>query len=502
MAILTAVQDGDLTDSATWGGSTPANGDQLYLGGYTIFCDTDLSAHATGFDFEGTGTLLMKDGAYIRLSDEIPSGIAVQFGEPTGTGDGPLPATGSLPYNASAGFVWTANLNGVIKGPLLGYTAEQTEKGTVRISGYVSTTEFTIDDNGVVPAVGDALNVMSYNYLYQKTVTAYDSVTRTVTLDSAATALAIAENEVVQFTSAPILFNKVNTGNYAVCSGDDVDFSEADIMLHNEGGSNTVLFGGNKIRVRRAFVCGYYGTFSSAVTGWCGEVFCNHQFTGGYMIMDAGRVECKYCLPSNQARCLINIGTLVVYYDGLNLLSSGYAGYASRIRIKNATTQGGGLSVDYSGAYENLLVVGDRNEGEETWYNEGGLASLVQTIPEGTDLPDAYLLEPDSDGKAYYEFKAVCKRGQSIQLAYHFWLGGGDAQGGIEIFDEDQEARLSSPPLTSYDFPTGTTLEWVRGNIQHTNSTAADQYLTVRVWATGTDETYARVGVAEGGSVG
>lgn len=496
MAVFTAVKDGDMDAAATFGGATtPATGDEIALGGYTVSCSTDKRALATGITISGIGKLLILSGGAFKTAKDIPATCAVQFGEPVGVGAGPLPAYGALDANASGEIFLNGNIR--IYGPCAVYTLERTGKMWATVSVKISTTQSVLDATETDWRAGDIVVPFSQAYADEYGVTDWSAGTATLTHAAMAANYNNAGTILVNMSCAALVKRTTVSGYYILYSG-LTGFGAVYCSFNNGSG---VFLGSVNFSGRVAMCCyssyAYASKFLGGASGYIQKVF-----NPGY-------------IASLQTISGIEIG------GGICSLGFAATNVGGKATLKNTIIKATIATPSYQVPFELTLIdctlptpllsgflapgqfvkVANAAMTTETVYTEGGIATQVQhaALPGTNDLPDAYLLAPVT-GRAIYDYWLTVKRGQTARIRFHAWLSTANAKAGYEIFDKFQLAPEVQAPLASYVVPPGTeTLEWHRPTPQtYYNGTGRDQLLRIRAWATG-DNCYVRCSPEQGG---
>lgn len=490
MATYTAISNGDMDNAATFGGAgTPVSGDTIALGGYVVSCSSDKRALAAGITISGTGTLLIKSGGAFKTSVSIPATCTLQFGEPEGEGDGPLPAVGALDANASGELI----LNGKISvlGPCKVYTVRRTGRGYGIVTGQPSSSVSVLDDATTDWQAGDIVTPFGLLYAYEYAVTGWDS--GTLTLSHAA--MAANYNAVgmihVRMSCAAHIRRTVETNVTMLTSLT----GEGDIYLMSAlGPSVSYLYGSVSLDGRVATVANLHPTHSSVVaaSGIIGELYA----TGYAVYSAADKLTISGGVIStlstgNKPICAILSNTRLI-----NSIAPPVAGYALDLTLIDCTLPA--TLISGSLAAEQRIRVMSEDGVTDVHHTAGGVATKVQhaALPGTNDLPDAYLLAPVS-GRAIFDQYITVRRGQSVRLRFHAWLSSEYAACGYDIFEDGQQV---GDPLASYTLPTDAEiLEWHRPTpSDFYNDTQRDMLLRIRAWASG-DNCYVRLRSEQGG---
>ena len=487
MAIFTAVQNGDMDTPATFGGGgTPGNTDEIALGGYTVSCSSDKRTLANGITISGTGKLLILSGGAFKTAVDIPSTCTVQFGEPTGVGAGPLPAHGALDANASGEIIFST-VHKRICGPCEIWTARRTGKGWARVANRVSYTESVLDDDSTDWRSGDVVVSMGPTpSIYECAVSAWDAGTASLSHASMSSS-SNAEGVVLARASCAAHVRRTINSGYELLAGGLI--GDGDLYLFSAGFNSGILgdynldgrlvitqplyeSGGHADELIAAFQIGKNSLYGLSANG------------GVAKAIQLGNTPTKatlsnYCITDSITPPSIgyNFDITLIDCDLPTPLVSGALATNQSIRVLNAAST------------------------SDVLHTAGGLATKVQhaDLPGTNDLPDAYLLAPVS-GRAYIDYLISVKRGQTVRLRYHTWLGGETAGCGYDIYDADRQVPGLEPPLQSFALPEGCDiLEWHRPTpaIYH-NDSERDMVLRVRAWAD-SDNVYIRCSPERGG---
>lgn len=500
MAVFTAIKNGDMDSAATFGGATtPVSGDEIALGGFTISCSSDKRALAAGITISGTGKLLILSGGAFKTAANIPNTCAVQFGEPTGEGAGPLPAVGSLDANASGEIYLNGNI--CVLGPCYVYTDDRPGKKWAKVSSKISTTQSVLDATDTDWRAGDIVSPFLKITLNEYAVTSF--VADTATLTHAA--MAVGYNDVgsilVMASCAALI---LRSGNYdlPVLSGGLWGYGAIYIKSATFGYyavAGKINFHGRL--VTRMDSRKLYGGSFSYLHGTIGKLFCpirlssdkglsNLKISGG-IVFEIGAGTGNVANP----------GPLAVEFRNVMIASPlipfGF-GIIFEVDLIDCTLPTPLLSTALScGQY---VRVANAAMTSETLYTAEGIATKVQhaALPGTNDLPDAYLLAPVT-GRAYYDYWVTVKRGQTARIRFHAWLSTAGATCGYEIYEEIQVAGFETP-LMAYTVPAETEiLEWHRPTPgEYHNETGRDLLLRVRAWAEG-DNCYVRCSPEQSG---
>lgn len=480
-----------MDNAATFGGAgTPVSGDTIALGGYVVSCSSDKRALASGITISGTGTLLIKSGGAFKTAAHLPSTCTLQFGEPAGEGDGPLPAVGALDANASGELILNGSIN--VLGPCKVYTARRTGRGYGIVTGQPSTSVSVLDDATTDWQAGDIVTPFGLGAAYEYAVSGWDS--GSLTLSHAAMAAgynAVGMIHVRMSCAAHV--RRTTISNSTVLSSLDGAGDLYLFSLYNPGGisylAGMVSLDG---RVSASFgISSAYGAVNAA------SVHVGQLYSPGYAVLYAadkltisGGVI-KSLSTGNKPICAALTDTRLM--DSIVPPAAGYALDLTLIDCTlPATLIAGRL------AAEQRIRVMSEDGVTDAHHTAGGVATKVQhaALPGTNDLPDAYLLAPVS-GSAIFDQYITVRRGQSVRMRFHAWLSSESASCGYDIFEDGKQV---DDPLASYTLPADSEiLEWHRPTPEDFyNDTQRDMLLRVRAWATG-DNCYIRLQPEQGG---
>lgn len=499
MAIFTATQNGDMDSAATFGGAgTPVSGDEIALGGYTVSCSSDKRALASGIGISGTGTLLIKSGGAFKTAASLPNTCTLQFGEPEGTGDGPLPAVGSLDANASGEVL----LNGAIAvlGPCVVYATKRSGRGYGIVTGTTSST-ISIMEATTDWQAGDAVTPIGLTNAHEYIVEAWDLGAKQLTHSAVASGYNAVGVLMARMSCAAHIRRTATSTVTLAQSGIS---GQGDIYLYSPGNSyshgcaGALALNGRLATLMRAggsalntvTIHAGYGVIAELMTpGSISTQFVSRLAVGGGVIRTLGYgygsgISATMCI--SDARIMDMIVPPVIGYEfnvtfcdcvlPSPLISGSLAGLQT-IRVMSSS----GIS--------------------DVLHSAGGVATKVQhaSLPGTNDLPDAFLLAPVS-GRAVYDYFITVRRGQTVRIRYHAWRSSAGARCGYDIYDAALGVEGVSQPLQSYELSTDTDiLEWQRPTPEiYCNTTERDLLLRVRIWATG-DNVYARCAPEQGG---
>ena len=480
-----------MDNAATFGGAgTPVSGDTIALGGYVVSCSSDKRALAAGITISGTGTLLIKSGGAFKTSVSIPATCTLQFGEPEGEGDGPLPAVGALDANASGELVLNGNIS--VLGPCKVYTARRTGRGYGIVTGQTSTSVSVLDDATTDWQAGDIITPFGLGIAYEYAVSGWDS--GALTLSHAAMAAGYNAVGMIHVrmscaahvrrttsSSITVLFSLEGAGDLYLSS------------LYSSSGIS-YLAGTVSLDGRLTTLCYLYSTYGSiyATSGIIGELYAP-----GYAVYSAvdklaisgGLI--RSLSTGNKPICAILSNTRLI-----DSIAPPVAGYALDLTLIDCTLPA--TLISGSLAAEQRVRVMSEDGITDVHHTAGGVATKVQhaALPGTNDLPDAYLLAPVS-GRAIFDQYITVRRGQSVRIRFHAWLSSEYAACGYDIFEDGQQV---GDPLASYTLPTDAEiLEWHRPTPSNFyNDTQRDMLLRIRAWATG-DNCYIRLQPEQGG---
>ena len=490
MATYTAISNGDMDNAVTFGGAgTPVSGDTIALGGYVVSCSSDKRALAAGITISGTGTLLIKSGGAFKTSVSIPATCTLQFGEPDGEGDGPLPAVGALDANASGELV----LNGVISvlGPCKVYTVRRTGRGYGIVTGQPSSSASVLDDATTDWQAGDIVTPFGLPQAYEYAVTGWDSGTLTLSHAAMASGYNVAGVIHVRMSCGAHI-RRTTASSWTMMTSLT---GEGDIYLTSAiGATLSYLSGSVSLDGRVATMANLQSGHASifAASGIIGELYAP-----GHAVRDAadkltisGGVI-RSLSTGNKPICAILSSTRLI-----DSIASPAAGYALDLTLIDCTLPA--TLISGSLAAEQRVRVMSEDGVTDVHHTAGGVATKVQhaALPGTNDLPDAYLLAPVS-GRAIFDQYITVRRGQSVRMRFHAWLSSEYAACGYDIFEDGQQL---GDPLASYTLPADAEiLEWHRPTpSDFYNDTQRDMLLRIRAWASG-DNCYVRLRSEQGG---
>ena len=479
-----------MDNAVTFGGAgTPVSGDTIALGGYVVSCSSDKRALAAGITISGTGTLLIKSGGAFKTSVSIPATCTLQFGEPEGEGDGPLPAVGALDANASGELV----LNGAIfvLGPCKVYTVRRTGRGYGIVTGQPSSSASVLDDATTDWQAGDIVTPFGLVPGYEYAVTGWDSGTLTLSHAAMASGYNAAGVIHVRMSCGAHIRRTTTTNNVTMITSLT---GEGDIYLITPGPAASYLYGSVSLDGRVATLANLQSGHASifAASGIIGELYAP-----GHAVRDAAD---KLTISGGVIRSLSYDGkSICAILSNTHLIDSiapPVAGYALDLTLIDCTLPA--TLISGSLAAEQRIRVMSEDGVTDVHHTAGGVATKVQhaALPGTNDLPDAYLLAPVS-GRAIFDQFVTVRRGQSVRMRFHAWLSSEYAACGYDIFEDGQQA---GDPLASYTLPADAEiLEWQRPTPStFYNNTQRDMLLRIRAWSSG-DNCYVRLRPEQGG---
>ena len=497
MAIFTAVQNGDMDSAATFGGAgTPVSGDEIVLGGYTVSCSSDKRALASGIRISGTGTLLIKSGGAFKTAVSLPATCTLQFGEPEGVGDGPLPAVGSLDANASGEVLLNGNI--AVLGPCKVYTARRTGRGYGIVTGNPSTSVSVLDDATTDWQEGDAVTPFGLPYAHEYIVGAWDSGVKQLTHSEVSSDYNAVGVLMARMSCAAHIRRIAGISMTLVQSGIS---GQGDIYLYSLASGNSYgCAGALALNGRLATLMRAGGTASNTVTIYAGYGVVAEVMTPGNIIAFSAS---RLAVGGGVIRALTgtNVPATLYISDALiiNSIVPPAIGYKFNVTLCDCVLPSPLISGSLAGL-QTIRVMSPSGI-SDVLHSAGGVATKVQhaALPGTNDLPDAFLLTPVS-GRAVYDYFITVKRGQSVRIRYHGWRSTEAARCGYDIYDAELGVEGMSQSLQSYELSTDTDiLEWQRPTPEiYCNTTERDLLLRVRIWATG-DNVYARCAPEQGG---
>lgn len=490
MAVFTAISNGDMDSAATFGGAgTPVSGDTIALGGYVVSCSSDKRALAEGITISGTGTLLIKSGGAFKTSVSIPATCTIQFGEPEGEGDGPLPAVGALDANASGELI----LNGAISvlGPCEVYTVRRTGRGYGIVTGQPSLSASVLDDATTDWQAGDIVTPFGLLKAYEYAVTGWDS--GALTLSHAAMESG--------YNVAGVIHVRMSCGAHirrttAASTMITSLTGEGDIYLMSAyQGILFYLSGSVSLDGRVATLTFLYSSLQSSIvatSGIIGELYAPGLavYSAADKLTISGGVI-RSLSTGNKPICAVLSNTHLI-----DSIAPPVLGYELDLTLIDCTLPA--TLISGSLAAEQRVRVMSEDGVTDVHHTAGGVATKVQhaALPGTNDLPDAYLLAPVSDRAICDQFVTV-RRGQSVRIRFHAWLSSEYAACGYDIFEDGQQV---GDPLASYTLPADAEiLEWQRPTPSNFyNDTQRDMLLRIRAWSSG-DNCYIRLQPEQGG---
>lgn len=491
MATFTAIANGDMDNAATFGGAgTPVSGDTIALGGYVVSCSSDKRALAAGITISGTGTLLIKSGGAFKTSAHLPATCTLQFGEPEGEGDGPLPAVGSFDANASGELVINGDYR--VYGPCKVYTARRTGRGYGIVTGQTSTSVSVLDDATTDWQAGDIVTPFGLDAAYEYAVSGWDS--GSLALSHAAMAAgynAVGMIHVRMSCAAHV--RRITISNRTVLSS---LAGEGEIYLMSLYSSSGISYLSGSVsldgRVSASFGINSVHAAVSAASGHVGQLY-----SPGHAVLNAAD---KLTISGGVIRSLSTgnkpICAALTDTRLMDSIVPPAAGYALDLTLIDCTLPATILSGSLA-AEQRVRVISEDGV-TDVHHTAGGVATKVQhaSLPGTNDLPDAYLLAPVS-GRAVFDQFITVRRGQSVRMRFHAWLSSESASCGYDIFEDGKQA---GDPLASYTLPADAEiLEWQRPTPEDFyNDTQRNMLLRVRAWATG-DNCYIRLQPEQGG---
>ena len=480
-----------MDNAVTFGGAgTPVSGDTIALGGYVVSCSSDKRALAAGITISGTGTLLIKSGGAFKTSVPIPATCTLQFGEPEGEGDGPLPAVGALDANASGELI----LNGTISvlGPCKVYTVRRTGRGYGIVTGRESSSASVLDDATTDWQAGDIVTPFGLPQAYEYAVTGWDSGTLTLSHAAMASGYNVAGVIHVRMSCGAHIRRTTTTNNVTMITSLT---GEGDIYLISPYASTVnYLFGSVSLDGRVATLAFLYQSQSSivAASGIIGELYApgHAVYSAADKLTISGGVI-RSLSTGNKPICAVLSNTHLI-----DSIAPPVAGYALDLTLIDCTLPA--TLISGSLAAEQRVRVMSEDGVTDVHHTAGGVATKVQhaALPGTNDLPDAYLLAPVS-GRAIFDQFVTVRRGQSVRMRFHAWLSSEYAACGYDIFEDGQQL---GDPLASYTLPADAEiLEWHRPTpSDFYNDTQRDMLLRIRAWASG-DNCYVRLRSEQGG---
>lgn len=496
MAIFTATQNGDMDSAATFGGAgTPVSGDEIALGGYTVSCSSDKRALASGIKISGTGKLLIKSGGAFKTAADLPATCTLQFGEPEGEGDGPLPPVGSLDSNASGELVLNAAAS--VNGPCKVYTGRRSGKGWGIVTGVPSASESVLDEATTDWLTGDVMVPVGKYYVYEYLVTGWNPETRTLAHSAVASGYNAVGTPLVRMSSAATIRRVVALSGSILQNGVE---GSGDLYCYSLSGSYAVT---GKINLRGRLACNTKGGVTSignnalaSCEGSVDQIVALDNLLVGTSagISVRGGIFNKLLYPNTNTICVIEGGQL------LSAITPPYAGNIFDATLVGVVLPTPLIAGSLTGVQRLRVLSSDGQT--DTLYTEGGITTLVQheSLPGVNDLPAAYLLAPVS-GRAISDRLITVRRGQSVRIRFHAWLSSPAASCGYEIYDDARAGDIAAGNLLqAFTLPgDAEILEWQRPTPEvFYNDTSLDMLLRVRAWATG-DNCYVRIAPEQGG---
>lgn len=479
-----------MDNAVTFGGAgTPVSGDTIALGGYVVSCSSDKRALAAGITISGTGTLLIKSGGAFKTSVSIPATCTLQFGEPDGEGDGPLPAVGALDANASGELI----LNGPISvlGPCKVYTVRRTGRGYGIVTGQPSFSASVLDDATTDWQAGDIVTPFGLGLGYEYAVTGWDSGTLTLSHAAMASGYNVAGVIHVRMSCGAHI-RRTATPAWTMLTSLT---GEGDIYLMSVYQNSVYYLSGSVSldgRVATLVSLSNAPASIAAASGIIGELYSpGHAvlYAADKLTISGGVI--RSLSYGQKPICAILSNTRLI-----DSIASPDAGYALDLTLIDCTLPA--TLISGSLAAEQRIRVMSEDGVTDVHHTAGGVATKVQhaALPGTNDLPDAYLLAPVSDRAIFDQFVTV-RRGQSVRMRFHAWLSSENASCGYDIFEDGQQV---GDPLASYTLPADAEiLEWHRPTpSDFYNDTQRDMLLRIRAWASG-DNCYVRLRPEQGG---
>lgn len=492
MATFTAIVNGDMDNATTFGGAgTPVSGDTIALGGYVVSCSSDKRALAAGITISGTGTLLIKSGGAFKTSANIPSTCTLQFGEPEGEGDGPLPAVGALDANASGELVLNGNRS--VLGPCKVYTARRTGRGYGIVTGNPSTSVSVLDDATTDWQAGDIVTPFGLGVAYEYAVSSWDSGALTLSHAEMAAGYNAVGMIHVRMSCAAHVRRTTDSISTVLSSLDGA----GDLYLYspyNTSSGISYLAGMVSLDGRVSASVGINNKYAAvhSASGHVGQLYSPGQavlYAVDKLTISGGVI--RLLSTGNKPICAALTDTRLI-----DSITPPAAGYALDLTLIDCTLPATLISGSLSG--EQRVRVMSEDGVTDVHHTAGGVATKVQhaSLPGVNDLPDAYLLAPVS-GRAVFDYFATVRRGQSVRIRFHAWLSSEAASCGYEVYEDGKQMDA---PLASYTLPEDAEiLEWQRPTPDDFyNNTQRDMLLRVRAWATG-DNCYIRLQPEQGG---
>ena len=479
-----------MDNADTFGGAgTPVSGDTIALGGYVVSCSSDKRALAAGITISGTGTLLIKSGGAFKTAAHLPATCTLQFGEPEGEGDGPLPAVGALDANASGELILNGSIS--VLGPCKVYTVRRTGRGYGIVTGQPSLSASVLDDATTDWQVGDIVTPFGLGYGYEYAVTGWDS--GTLTLSHAAMASG--------YNAAGVIHVRMSCGAHIRRTTSFTSTiltsltGEGDIYLMSVAGATVYYLSGSvSLDGRITTLANIHPSHSSidAASGIIGELYApGHavRYAADKLTISGGVI--RSLSTGNKPICAVLSNTHLI-----DSIAPPVAGYALDLTLIDCTLPA--TLISGSLAAEQRVRVMSEDGVTDVHHTAGGVATKVQhaALPGTNDLPDAYLLAPVSDRAIFDQFVTV-RRGQSVRMRFHAWLSSEYAACGYDIFEDGQQV---GDPLASYTLPADAEiLEWHRPTpSDFYNDTQRDMLLRIRAWSSG-DNCYVRLRSEQGG---
>lgn len=211
MATRTSVQDGLASDSATWGGTAPVDGDTVIVAvNTTVTFDEDHSAYVTGWDLTVNGELIPSEiaGNYVlKASANIDGTGTIRLGTDA---DNTYPSDCSFELRLGAYDIRCSNLKGYSDEPANRY---------VKLTNAKSSTDTVMDVDTDVSAdwsIGDEVAIVDVNYARDVEIHTIAGITSgTITLSSGLSADKVAGAYILLLTRNVKI---VGSGNYAINS--------------------------------------------------------------------------------------------------------------------------------------------------------------------------------------------------------------------------------------------------------------------------------------------
>ena len=493
------------------GGGTLASGDTIELSGHDLIIDTDAVSYPVTLSNAGaTAHMELRDGGRIGLNATLPTSIC-----PWVDPEHPLPVSDESkaidgdPYRTAL----TANARAEIKlngtfslggGPASLPTATREGNFWALLLSSSATNSLTFDrDLPLHP--GDVLfnvSIQTNNAYNTVTVTAYDSASRTATIDNTSATRTvghlwglIAGGVLILLTgsldnpriSAPTTAGTLNilgyssstNNSYAIGTTSTIIADRIAFKAQNNASSINIygsgLLGENACVIARQVVA---------------DPLCASKYSAPKYICVS---ECAtWRQQANYADVFVSKGGFVYNLTCARL-------------IKNTKIVNLGIAGSRFGFIRAVSCTIQNEAVSDTQFENSGTVSRVarSSFPVDTDLPDAFYHAPATAADVPWRYEDYwVRKGETLRIACRAMRGGDDAKARVAIGEMAVWVPAEGmPTLAEWRCEGGQALEWQGGQIAWTNNTGED--CQVRVWtmATGLLGAYLRTWRATGGAL-